>query len=183
MPGVFVPGVFITGVFVEDVVTGPPILATLTFAGPGVGGATPVGTATILALQTVPRLYPDKIFALHTLAGLRLFGERMIPEEIASTDLGRYSSLEAIGPLDLRTVPIGNDLPASLAASEQSTWQVTLRNEEQFFGRLVMREPVLCAPAGAFLYYGAGHIYQPYRGQISRIVIRKDATQLELEEP
>lgn len=177
------PDYVLTDYVVDDVVVGPPVLATLTFAGPGVGGATPVGTTTILAIPTAPRLYPDIIFALHTLAGLRLFGERMIPDEIACTDLGRYSSMLDISDLNFRSVPLGNDLVDSLGSSEQLTGWAVFDNTDKFWSRLVMREPLLCAAAGIFQYYGGSHLYMVYRGEVTRVLIRKNICRLEFSEP
>lgn len=180
---VFVPGVFVPGVFVEDVVVGPPQLATITSAAPGAGGSTPVGTETILKIPSLPQRFPDIILALHTVAGLRLFGERMISEEIASDDIGRYSNLVSIASLEFRSVPIGNDLLASLASSEQTAHPVRLRNEGKFWTKLVAREPVLCATTEEYLYYGGPEIFLALRAEVSRIVLTKSMVDLELSEP
>jgi len=151
-----------------------------------VTGATNFGDAGALTLIThfSPGRYSDSvIFALRTWAGQRLFGSVMPPLSILSTDVGRYATLLQVNDFQLNSVPLGNDLIASIGATDTPQVTVVLDNRDQFWCRLVALEPLIAAPAGIWLAYGFEEAHLVFQAQVERVVLTKLTATLTLSEP
>lgn len=177
------PGWVQPGWVESDFPTAPPPTGVVSFLWIEQGGATPAGSGAITAVQ-VPRLYADLIVVLATPAGVRLFGDRMIRDSVVTdpVDIGRFSTLLRMTGLDLRTVPIGTDLIASLAAAEAPSVQLEFSNDDGFWTMLVMQEPIVFQPIGLWADWGETEVYQIYRGEVSNFLIDGNVVHLEVGE-
>jgi hypothetical protein len=186
MPNYVAAGYVVTGYVEAEVAAEQPELRhTLVLAAREQGGATAVGSPALVILDEAPRPFPDVFVVLHTPGGVRLFSERLVPDDIAvqETELGRFSSLLAISPLDFRTVPIGDDLIASLGASEQVSHRLVVRNDHPVWSQLLAQEPVLCQPLGEYVDFGGPYVELVLRAAVSHVILTKATVEIELEEP
>jgi hypothetical protein len=182
------PGWIESGWVEVEAVAPPTGTVILSFLGPAfAGGMTSYGDQSVMTLpyeRTRGDYGVDLLWTLATWAGLRIYGMRAVPEEIQSDEIERRDSLLELSGPSLTHVPLGTEVVASLAISEQSGSRAVLNNMDKHFSKLVLTEPVLTMPSGNFLYFGPG--YPPilhYRGQVQRIVIKKSRCIIEVSEP